>query len=207
MPARTTAARPSDAEALAALCVAERSRLRAAGRTLHDQVGPLISAAGLKLQMLREEAPAARGAVTEVLDILEQAVEGVRRVSQELLPAPSPRLGLKAVLEALEVPERVSVHYTATAALPEAAVTALYEAARAAVNAAVASGAARVAVSATGAAAVAIRIADNGRAAGRARALSIPARLARHAGLRMTVVTGKSTIVWIKYAVRSASGR
>lgn len=201
MPARTTAARPSEAEALAALCVAERARLRAAQRTLHDRVGPLISAAGLRLQMLGEDDPAAREAIREVLHILEQAVDGVRRLSQDLLPVPSPRLGLKAVLAALEVPGRVAVNCTATAALPDAAVAALFEAAQAAVNAAVGSGATRVAVSAKGAADVAVRVADNGRAAGRARALSIAVRLARHAGLKMTIAAGKSTIVSIKYAV------
>ena len=202
MPARKT-----DAETLAALCAAGRAKLLAAGRALHDDVGPLVSAAGLKLQLLREDAPAAAEGVNEVLGILEQAVERVRRVSQDLHPAPAARLGLKTALASLAADGRVSVTCAVTAALPEAIVAPLYETAAAAVDAALRSGATRVTVSAAGSTSVSIRVADDGRAAGRSRSLSVPGLIARHAGLSVTIATGRSTIVWIRYAVRRTARR
>jgi signal transduction histidine kinase len=62
--------------------------LRRAGHTLHDDVAPLLVAAGLQLQLLRMDHPAAAAQVNEVLATLEGAMDHVRQLSQELAPSP-----------------------------------------------------------------------------------------------------------------------
>lgn len=198
--------RSGDVEVLASLCAAARAKLAAAERSLHDDVGPLISAAGLQIQLLRQDAPALEKELNEVLGVLEKAVERVRRVSQDLNPVPAAMWGLRGALVSLEtLYENVSVRCTATARPATATVTALYEAASAAVTAAVHAGASRVTVAASGRASVVVRVTDDGRTAGRARQLSVAALLGREAGVDLqveTAATRKSTIVWIRYAAR-----
>ena len=58
-----------------------------AGRVLHDDVGPLLSASGLRLQLLKMDFPDASARVDEVLAILDDAMERVRALSQELAPS------------------------------------------------------------------------------------------------------------------------
>jgi len=62
--------------------------LRRAGQTLHDDVAPLLVAAGLKLQLLRMDFPAAAAQVNEILASLEGAMDHVRELSQQLAPSP-----------------------------------------------------------------------------------------------------------------------
>ena len=62
--------------------------LRQAGQTLHDDVAPLLAAAGLQLQLLRMDHPQTAAQVTEVLATLEDAMDRVRRLSQQLAPSP-----------------------------------------------------------------------------------------------------------------------
>jgi signal transduction histidine kinase len=63
-------------------------RLRLAGNTLHDEVAPLLAGAGLQLQLLRMDHPAAAAQVGEVLATLEDAMDHVRKLSQQLAPSP-----------------------------------------------------------------------------------------------------------------------
>jgi signal transduction histidine kinase len=58
------------------------------GASLHDDVAPLLAGAGLQLQILRMDHPAAAAQVTEVLATLEAAMDHVRRISQQLAPSP-----------------------------------------------------------------------------------------------------------------------
>jgi signal transduction histidine kinase len=202
--ARTNA---KEADQIAALFASDRAKLTAAGKALHDEVGSLISAAGLHLQMLRDDTPAAAQDLTKVLEMMEQATEQVRRISQDLDPVPAARWGLKGALISLETyHESVSVTCGATPRFQDRVVAALYEAAAAAVAAAVDAGASRVDVAASGSVPISIRVSDNGRARGRARALAVAALLARQARVAVTVRTGRNTTVWIKYAVRRAAG-
>lgn len=60
-------------------------KLEHAGKILHDDVGPLLSAAGLRLQILKMDFPGAADQVREVTEILDRAIDRVRAVSQELL--------------------------------------------------------------------------------------------------------------------------
>jgi signal transduction histidine kinase len=143
-----------------------------------------------------------------VLTALDQAMEHVRALSQELNVSPVDRVGLRhALLRIAEQDPRVQVTYSTTATLPREAASVVYAAVAGAIQAAVNAGAQRIRVSITGAKGVRVRVADNGRAAGRARSLAVTVSLAQAAGVVMTVSTIESTIVSISYALRSPAGR
>jgi signal transduction histidine kinase len=61
-------------------------RLEHAGKLLHDDIGPLLSAAGLRLQLLRMDFPETTERVREVTEVLDHAIDRVRELSQELRP-------------------------------------------------------------------------------------------------------------------------
>jgi signal transduction histidine kinase len=63
-------------------------RLREAGKSLHDDVAPLLAGAGLQLQILRMDHPETAPQVTEILATLESAMDRVRELSQQLSPSP-----------------------------------------------------------------------------------------------------------------------
>jgi signal transduction histidine kinase len=62
--------------------------LRRAGKMLHDEVGPLLASAGLRLQLLRMDHPQAAEQINELLVTLDDAMERVRALSHELSPSP-----------------------------------------------------------------------------------------------------------------------
>jgi len=62
--------------------------LKWAGKVLHDDVGPLLSAAGLKLHLLSMDFPDAGPMAVEVTAMLEDAMDRVRELSRELRPPP-----------------------------------------------------------------------------------------------------------------------
>lgn len=76
-----------------------------ARRLLHDQVGPLLSSAGLQLQALGLNLQATpsdvRLQIAEIQRILDHAVEQVRAVSRTLKPSSDARFGLRSALERL----------------------------------------------------------------------------------------------------------
>jgi signal transduction histidine kinase len=194
----------SDAEDVARLCVAAQERLSRAGRALHDDAGGLLAAAGLRLQMMEEDYPAAAGRLREVSAILEQAIRSVRAVSQDLSPSPVYRVGLRRALERLEV----ALDYRATAPIPPEAMETAYNAAAAAIDSARKSGAPHVNVRVRGTKGLTIRIEDDGAAKHRARALGPARLLARVSGLGFSITTGKRTIVLIQvYALRRPTSR
>jgi len=63
-------------------------KLEHAGKVLHDDIGPLLSSAGLRLQLLRMDYPDTSERVREVTETLDQAIDRVRALSQELKPSP-----------------------------------------------------------------------------------------------------------------------
>jgi signal transduction histidine kinase len=198
-----------EADQLARELFETRSRLRASGRALHDQVGPLLSAAGIRLDLLRGDHPQAAGAVHQTLLALEEAMERVRALSRELNPPPAAHLGLKKALaslveshaETFAGPLRFS--YTATAELPEDASAALYEASAAVLTRAVSDGSAtRIALKASGPRNLIVKIESNGRGRWPRAALAAIERRVRPAGIILAATTKQSTIVWIKYAPR-----
>src|SRR5579859_4722378 len=123
-PKKPKKAAKSNAEQLAALYVQARAALVRAGRTLHDHVGSSLSAAGVQLQLLRMDVPAAQTRIDETIRILEETLDGIRDLSNELCPSPAYRGGLKQAL--LRLAEQngspngstgchVAVEYSATA--------------------------------------------------------------------------------------------
>ena len=207
LPARRKKTAKSDVEQVAALYVQARATLVRAGRALHDQVGSSLSAAGVQLQLLRMDVPAARAGIDETLRILEDTLNRIRDLSDDLCPSPAYRGGLKQALLGLADQYAASdcdilVEYATTAIVPPEIAAAVYETACAAVEQALRQGAARVSITARGSSSLMLRIADDGRKSGRARALSAIRTLAREQGLAFECTTGKSTIVSIRYAIR-----
>jgi signal transduction histidine kinase len=66
----------------------EAEALRRAGKFLHDEIGPLLSAAGLKLQLFRMDFPETLAQVREITRALDEAIDGVRTLSRGLSPSP-----------------------------------------------------------------------------------------------------------------------
>jgi len=197
-----------DAKQLAVLCHLLASKLRNASRQLHDEAGPLLSSAGMRLQMLRTDVPQAAAEIDEITQTLDQAMDRIRAVSRELYRSPADQIGLKnALFRLAEQHPSLSVAYSATATLAAEDAAALYQAAAEAASEAIQAGASQVRISVNGTAGVRIRVTDNGRNKGRLRALSIPRLLAEQAGLAFECTTGKSTIVSIRYAVRRPARR
>jgi signal transduction histidine kinase len=64
----------------------DANKIERARRTLHDEVGPLLSAAGLQLQLIRMDFPESAGQVRLVTETLDQAIDRIRALSQELAP-------------------------------------------------------------------------------------------------------------------------
>src|SRR5689334_10706464 len=129
----------SDAEQIAALYIQARTALVRAGQVLHDQVGSSLSAAGVQLQLLRMDWPAAKTQIDETLRILEEALDHVRILSRDLSPSPAYRGGLKQALLGLADKYasrrcQVEVEYSVTAAVPGEIAAALHEAAAVAVE-------------------------------------------------------------------------
>ncbi len=60
------------------------AKLQRAGKLLHDDVGPLLSAAGLRLQLIKMDFPETAGMVQAVTETLDAAIDRVRDVSREL---------------------------------------------------------------------------------------------------------------------------
>jgi signal transduction histidine kinase len=198
----------TETEELATLCAKAHATLARAGRSLHDDVGPQLAGAGILLSLVKTDFPKAAPAVEQVLTALNVAMESVRALSQELNASPVDRLGLRHALSRFaERDPRVELTYGATATLSRETASALYDASAAAIRAAQEAAAERIRVNVSGSAGVRVRITDNGRSGGRARALAVPVRLAHAAGFSTAITTGKSTIVSFSYAVRRPTGR
>jgi signal transduction histidine kinase len=63
-------------------------KIELAGQALHDEIGPLLSAAGLRLQLLRMDFPQTAERVHEITQTLDEAIDRIRALSQELKPSP-----------------------------------------------------------------------------------------------------------------------
>lgn len=183
--------------------------LRAAGRELHDQVGPLLSATGIRMELLRSDYPETASALQPALLALEEAMERVRGLSRELKPSPAEHLGLKKALSNLVAAQRdsfagaIRFSYTASIAPPLDAVAAVYEAASAVLaQAASDRSATRLAVLGRGARSLIVTIESNGRARWPRARLAALIRRARPAGVILDASTKQGTIVSIHYVPR-----
>jgi signal transduction histidine kinase len=193
---------------LAAALAEMRALNVAAGRALHDDVGPLLSAAGLRLQILRMDFPQAENRAAEVMEVLDAAMESARALSHTLSPSPVYRTGFRNALTVLVDRARdrfsgmIAFRFESAAGLPKEDSVAMYDAAAAALESAMLrKGTTRITVSIRESAGVTLRVSDNGRGPA-GRPLEMAGLLARHAGLTFQVATGKGTIVSIRYASR-----
>jgi signal transduction histidine kinase len=117
-------------------------------RLLHDDVSQVLSAAGLQLDALRmdfgETAPDVRERVVEIQDMLEQAIDRLRDISNELNPAIAERAGLHFALEQMvgkardSFPGAIRLHFDSSTRVPPARAKTFYKIAEYAVAAAVA---------------------------------------------------------------------
>ncbi len=201
-----------EADQLAQELFESKSKLRASGRTLHDQVGPLLSAAGIRLALLRTDHPGAAGEIEPVQFALEEAMERVRTLSRELNPPPAAHLGLRKAL--LNLTERqaqpftgtIRFSYNASVEPPDDAAAAIYEAASAVFARVVADRSAKkVAVSVSGARKLVVKIESDGRTRWPATVLAGLERRARPAGIVLDALTKRGTIVSIRYAARRSA--
>ncbi len=198
-----------EAEQLARELFEANSKLRAAGRALHDRVGPLLTAAGIGLNLLQGDYPQASPSVAEVTQTLDQAMECVRALSRELNPSSAAHLGLKNALEALAESLRanfkgtVQFTWASSIAPPADAAVAIYGAASAALGPAAADGTAtQISISARGERNLIVTISSNGRARWSAAAVKALNRRVKQARISLDRGTKKSTIVSINYAPR-----
>jgi len=192
--------------------------LRRASGLLHDEVGAMPAVAGLRLQLLSMDFPAAGERVAEVAAALDGVMEQVRKLSRQLEPSPVRRTGLKnALLDLAEEFGGVTLRYTATAVLAPLSVDGLYRAIATTVAAAAATrGVSRIAISVSGSRSVTARIVWNGRLSGGGKDLTAAALLARHSGMSFEIAahrektrqdkTKQGTIVVIQYAGRRPAG-
>ncbi len=186
-------------------------------RVLHDEVGQVLSAIGLHLDLLRMDQAdgltAAEARIAEIQRMLERAIGRVRDLSYELNPSVVERAGLQAALERLACRYRaewtgsVRLSYDAPVRPGLEAASALYKIAEQALDNAVRhSGAHCVELAVRNArAGVSLVVRDDGsgfvRGGPRGEAAGLGIHLMRHyasvAGLRFSISSapGKGTIV------------
>jgi len=175
-------------------------------------VGPLLTAAGLRLQLLRMDQPRTADAVAEVLQQLDDAMDEVREVSQTLASSPAYRIGLRSSLEKLirecwaKFEGTVQMKFSTTVKLEPELAALFYDAIASAIDEAIARpGSSKVTLSVTGTGRqLTARIQDNGQATRRAVS-GISRVLAEHAGFVFSKATGKGTIVLIRYGLSRPS--
>lgn len=96
---------PSLARMLASVIDARDQKAARAGQVLHDEIGQILSAVGLHLDVLRmdleEQAPEAAQRISEIQALLEKAFERVRALSYDLNPNRAERAGLTTALHRL----------------------------------------------------------------------------------------------------------
>jgi len=197
---------------LAAALSHANSSCNRAGRVLHDRVGPLLTAAGLRLQLLRMDQPRTAGAVAEVLKQLDEVMDQVREVSQSLASSPAYRIGLRGALEKLirecwaKFQGTVQMKFSAAVKLEPELAALFYDAIASALDEAMARpGSSKVTLSVTGTGRqVTARIQDNGQSTRRA-VPGISRVLAEQAGFMFSNSTGKGTIVLIRYGLSRPS--
>ncbi|MGP0074329.1 MAG: sensor histidine kinase [Bryobacteraceae bacterium] len=100
-----SAPQPALAQMLFAALNEHEAVLARVSRLLHDDVSQVLSAVGLQLDAMRmdfrEQAPGVDGRATEIQELLEQAIEQLRDITNELNPSIVERAGLQFALDRL----------------------------------------------------------------------------------------------------------
>lgn len=96
---------PALAQMLFAALNEHEAVLARVSRLLHDDVSQVLSAVGLQLDAMRmdfrEQAPGVDSRATEIQELLEQAIEQLRDLTNELNPSIVERAGLQFALDRL----------------------------------------------------------------------------------------------------------
>jgi signal transduction histidine kinase len=106
-------------------------------RLLHDDVSQVLSAVGLQLDAMRMDfrgqAPAMDGRAAEIQELLEQAIEQLRDISNELNPSIVERAGLQFALDRLvgkiraDFSGTLRLHFDASLRVPTILAKAFYK--------------------------------------------------------------------------------
>lgn len=117
-------------------------------RLLHDDVSQVLSAVGLQLDALRmdfrETSPGVDGRAGEIQELLEQAIEQLRDISNELNPSIVERAGLHFALDRLTgkarraFPGTLRLHFDPSTRIPTVLANTFYKIAECALETAMA---------------------------------------------------------------------
>ncbi len=143
-----SASTPALAQMLFAAINEHEAVLARVSRLLHDDVSQILSAVGLQLDAMRmdfrEEAPGVDGRASEIQELLEQAIEQLRDISNELNPSIVERAGLQFALDRLAGTARANfsgtlrLHFDASLRVPTILAKAFYKMAECALETAMA---------------------------------------------------------------------
>jgi signal transduction histidine kinase len=132
-----SASPPALAQMLFAAINEHEAVLARVARLLHDDVSQILSAVGLQLDAMRmdfrEQAPGVDGRAVEIQELLEQAIEQLRDISNELNPSIVERAGLQFALDRLAGTARASfsgtlrLHFDASLRVPTILAKAFYK--------------------------------------------------------------------------------
>ena len=139
---------PSLTEPLFAALSEHEMTLARVSRQLHDDVSQILSAAGLQLDALRmdfrETAPGVDQRAAEIQDMLEQAINRLRDITNELNPSIAERAGLYFALDQMTAKARntfsgaIRLHFDSAARVKPAQAKIFYRIAECGLDAAMA---------------------------------------------------------------------
>jgi signal transduction histidine kinase len=132
-----SAPQPALAQMLFAALNEHEAVLARVSRLLHDDVSQVLSAVGLQLDAMRmdfrEEAPGMDSRAAEIQELLEQAIEQLRDITNELNPSIVERAGLQFALDRLIGKARAGfngtlrLHFDASLRVPTILAKAFYK--------------------------------------------------------------------------------
>ena len=132
-----SAPQPALAQMLFAAMNEHEAVLSRVSRLLHDDVSQVLSAVGLQLDAMRmdfrEQAPGVDTRATEIQELLEQAIEQLRDITNELNPSIVERAGLQFALDRLIGKARsgfvgnLRLHFDASLRVPTILAKAFYK--------------------------------------------------------------------------------
>jgi signal transduction histidine kinase len=132
-----SALQPALAQMLFAAMNEHEAVLSRVSRLLHDEVSQVLSAVGLQLDAMRmdfrEQAPGVDSRATEIQELLEQAIEQLRDITNELNPSIVERAGLQFALDGLIGKTRAGfagtlrLHFSASVRVPTILANAFYK--------------------------------------------------------------------------------
>ena len=132
-----SAPQPALAQMLFAALNEHEAVLSRVSRLLHDDVSQVLSAVGLQLDAMRmdfrEQAPGVESRASEIQELLEQAIELLRDITNELNPSIVERAGLQFALDRLigkaraGFPGTVRLHFDPSLRVPTVLAKAFYK--------------------------------------------------------------------------------